>query len=367
MNAPRPVVGMRCLLDDEGRLVDGAEVPSLARVTALLEGMRRVRRLDERMQALQRQGRVGFYGACTGQEAAPVAAALCLSQDDWVFPALRESSLALVRGLSLEHYLAQLFGNGADILKGRQMPSHHASRALHHVSWSSAIGTQLPHAVGAAMAAKRLRREAVMVAFLGDGATSHPDFHAALNFAGVFGAPVVFICQNNQYAISLPAARQTASATFAEKASAYGVFADRVDGNDALVVLDAIERALTRARAGLGATLLECVTYRVGPHSSSDDPSRYREESEVRSWQGRDPIARLEAYLGHVAPDALEALAAAERAWESEIDRKLEQIEPVPAPPRESLFDDVYAKLPWHLREQRDELLALEVPPPSPR
>ncbi|HET9929897.1 MAG TPA: thiamine pyrophosphate-dependent enzyme [Polyangiaceae bacterium] len=358
MNAPGTTASLRRALDDEGRLLDGVEVPDMARVKALYMHMRRVRRLDERMQALQRQGRIGFYGSCTGQEAAPVAAALCVSPQDWVFPALRESSLALVRGLSLERYLAQLFGNGADTLKGRQMPSHHASRAIHHVSWSSAIGTQLPHAVGAAMAAKRLRRDAVMVAFLGDGATSHPDFHAALNFAGVFAAPVLFICQNNQYAISLPAARQTASATFAQKASAYGVFADRVDGNDALVVLDGVERALTRARAGLGATLLECLTYRVGPHSSSDDPSRYREESEVRSWQARDPISRLAQYLQCVDPFALASLDADERAWDAEIDKKLGEIEGLPPPPRESLFHDVYAEVPWHLREQRDALLS---------
>lgn len=367
MSAPRSDLKLRTLLDDAGRLVDGAEAPELARVTAMYLHMRRVRRLDERMQALQRQGRIGFYGACTGQEAAPVAAALCLSPEDWVFPALRESALALTRGLSLGQYLSQLFGNRADLLKGRQMPSHHAGRAQNHVSWSSAIGTQLPHAVGAAMAAKRLRHDSVMLAFLGDGATSHPDFHAALNFAGVFGAPVVFVCQNNHYAISLPATRQTAAGSFAQKGSAYGVFADRVDGNDALVVLDAIERALTRARAGLGATLLECVTYRVGPHSSSDDPSRYRDDSEVRSWQARDPIARLAQYLRHVDPALLPTLDAQDGEWDAEIDRKLAEIEPLPAPPRESLFEDVYAALPWHLREQRAQLLALESPPEARR
>lgn len=350
---------LRAFLDEEGQLVAGAEAPERARVAALYLHMRRVRRLDERMQALQRQGRIGFYGACTGQEAAPVAAALCLSPEDWVFPALRESALALTRGLSLTHYLAQLFGNAADLSKGRQMPSHHASRRHNHVSWSSAIGTQLPHAVGAAMAAKRLRREAVMLAFLGDGATSHPDFHAALNFAGVFGAPVVFVCQNNQYAISVPASRQTAAETFAQKGRAYGVFADRVDGNDALVVLDALERALTRARAGVGATLLECVTYRVGPHSSSDDPSRYRDEAEVRSWQARDPIVRLGRYLARIDAALLASLDGQEGAWDAEIDAKVAELEGVAPPGRESLFEDVYGSLPWHLREQRAELLAL--------
>lgn len=358
MNARGIAPALRSFLDETGALAEGVEAPPAARVAELLRQMRRVRRLDARMQALQRQGRIGFYGSCTGQEAAPVAAALSLSKRDWVFPALRESALALVRGLSLSEFVAQLFGNAHDLLKGRQMPSHHASRAVQHVSWSSAIGTQLPHAVGAAMAARRLGDDAVMLAFLGDGATSHPDFHAALNFAGVFGAPVVFVCQNNQYAISVPAARQSASTSFAIKASAYGLAGDRVDGNDPLVVLDAIERSLARARAGLGATLLECVTYRMGPHSSSDDPSRYRSQDEVELWQRRDPIARLSRYVERVAPTLLVALEAVERDMDSEIDRVLSELESAPPPALDSLFDDVYARLPWHLREQREELAA---------
>jgi pyruvate dehydrogenase E1 component alpha subunit/2-oxoisovalerate dehydrogenase E1 component alpha subunit len=353
------VPALRSFLSETGALAAGIEAPAPARCAELLRHMRRVRRLDGRMQALQRQGRIGFYGACTGQEAAPVAAALSLSKDDWVFPALRESSLAFVRALSLEHYIAQLFGNELDLLKGRQMPSHHASRAIHHVSWSSAIATQLPQAVGAAMAARRLGKDAVMIAFLGDGATSHPDFHAALNFAGVFGAPVLFVCQNNQYAISVPTARQTAAESFAVKAVGYGIAGDRVDGNDALVVLDAIERALARARSGLGPTLLECVTYRMGPHSSSDDPSRYRSDSEVERWRERDPIVRLTRYLRSVAPALVDTDESVEREVDTEIDAALLAIEPLRAPPLESLFEDVYARLPWHLREQRDELQTL--------
>ncbi|MGC4086454.1 MAG: thiamine pyrophosphate-dependent enzyme [Polyangiaceae bacterium] len=335
------------------------------RAPALLHHMRRVRRLDERMQALQRQGRIGFYGACSGQEAAPVAAALLLEARDWVFPALRESSLLWVRGLSLESYLAQLFGNAKDLLKGRQMPSHHASRAHNHVSWSSAIGTQLPHAVGAALAARRLGSGAVVLGFMGDGATSHPDFHAAMNFAGVFRAPLVFVCQNNQYAISVPAARQTAASSFASKAGAYGLAADRVDGNDPLVVHDALARALDRARSGAGTTFIECVTYRIGPHSSSDDPSRYRSDAEVAEWRQRDPIARLTRYLQQAAPDSLAKLGDVELALDVELDALLPGLESVAAPARESLFDDVYARLPWHLQLQRQELLALRPPSDS--
>jgi pyruvate dehydrogenase E1 component alpha subunit/2-oxoisovalerate dehydrogenase E1 component alpha subunit len=178
------------VLGGDGALLDPSrEPPEPPLVLALHRHMRRVRRLDERMVLLQRQGRIGFYGACTGQEAPPVAPALALAPGDWVFPALREGAVLLVRGLARETYLAQAFGSSADIAKGRQMPSHPASRRQRHVSSSSAIGTQLPHAVGAALAARRLGRADVMLAFLGDGATSHPDFHAALNFAGVFRAP----------------------------------------------------------------------------------------------------------------------------------------------------------------------------------
>jgi pyruvate dehydrogenase E1 component alpha subunit/2-oxoisovalerate dehydrogenase E1 component alpha subunit len=317
--------------------------------------MRRVRRLDERMVALQRQGRIGFYGACTGQEAAPVAAGLALNPEDWVFPALREGAALLVRGMPLATYLAQLFGNSLDICKGRQMPSHQASRQFRQVSWSSCIATQLPHAVGAAYAARRLGRREVMLAFLGDGATSHPDFHAALNFAGVFRAGVVFVCQNNQYAISVPSARQTASATFAVKARAYGIEAERVDGNDPLAVYEALAVAIERAREGGGATLIECLTYRIGAHSSSDDPSRYRSEEEVDLWRARDPIARISRYLARQGWQEPEPLGV-ELELERELEQALALVEAAEAPAQDSLFDDVYAELSWPLKEQRGEL-----------
>ncbi|HKQ71782.1 MAG TPA: thiamine pyrophosphate-dependent enzyme, partial [Polyangiaceae bacterium] len=157
--------------------------------------MARVRRLDQRMVTLQRQGRVGFYGACTGQEAAVVGAGLAVGHDDWVFPALRENAVMIVRGFPLALYAAQIYGTSADVLKGRQMPAHPSSRSVNQVSWSSCIGTQLPQAVGAAWAAKLKGDPVVVLAFLGDGATSAADFHAALNFAGVFHLPVVFVCQ----------------------------------------------------------------------------------------------------------------------------------------------------------------------------
>ncbi|HMY21096.1 MAG TPA: thiamine pyrophosphate-dependent enzyme, partial [Polyangium sp.] len=234
--------------------------------------MKRVRLIDTRMMLLQRQGRIHFAGECRGQEATPIATGLLLEPSDWVFPALRESSIMLVRGFPLQTYLAQYFGNSADVLKGRQMPSHMSGRAVNQVAWSSCMATQMPHAVGAAWAAKMRRERTVTIGFVGDGGTSEPDFHNALNFAGVFKVPCVLVCQNNHWAISVPAQRQTAAETFAVKGRAYGIPSVRVDGNDVLAVYRVMRDAITRARSGQGPTFVEALTYRMGAHSSSDDP-----------------------------------------------------------------------------------------------
>ncbi|HEY4157799.1 MAG TPA: thiamine pyrophosphate-dependent enzyme [Polyangiaceae bacterium] len=329
--------------------------PQLA--VALYREMRRVRLLDERLAELQRQGRIGFYGSCTGQEAVPVATGLALDARDWVFPALRESALLLVRGFPLESYVAQAFGNELDVLKGRQMPSHMSGRSANVVSWSSAIGTQLTHAVGAAWAARLRRDRSISVGFLGDGATSTADFHAALNFAAVFRVPCVFICQNNHFAISTPKERQTSATTFADRARAYGVVAESVDGNDALAVYAAVRSAAEHARSGQGPIFLECETYRVGPHSSSDDPSRYRTQAELLAWQARDPLARLAAELERDALLSPSARAELDGELARQISAAIAGVEGRPSPPRASLFDDVYAVLPWHLVEQRRSLL----------
>ena len=334
----------------------------------LYRHLRCIRLLDERLVQLQRQGRVGFHGSCAGQEVAPVAAGLALRPSDWIFPALRESYVMLVRGFPLELYLAQDFGSAADIGKGRQMPSHQSARSVNVVSWSSCIATQLPQAVGMAMAARKRGSSDIALAFLGDGATSHPDFHAALNFAGVFRAPCVFVCQNNQFAISLPVERQSNNAQLFEKAFAYGIPGERVDGNDAEVVLAAFERAAARARDGDGPSFIECLTYRVGPHSSSDDPTRYRDEAVTRSWQERDPIALVRARL--LEEGALDDAgdAALTRELTAELDAAIAAAAAVPPPARSSLFDDVYARRPRHLQEQA-ELLAATQPaePPGPK
>jgi pyruvate dehydrogenase E1 component alpha subunit len=211
--------------------------------------MVRIRILDDRMLTLQRQGRIGFYGPCTGQEAACIGTALALRPTDWIFPALREAGAMLLRGYPLVPYIAQVFGLSGDPGKGRQMPCHQAARAVNQVSWSSVIGTQLPHAMGAAWAAKLKKHDTVVMTYLGDGATSSSDFHTAMNFAGVFGVPLVFVCQNNHWSISLPDTKQTASESMAIKASAYGFPGVKVDGNDLEAVYAAARVAVDRARA----------------------------------------------------------------------------------------------------------------------
>ncbi|MFO0660131.1 MAG: thiamine pyrophosphate-dependent enzyme [Polyangiaceae bacterium] len=357
-------LGLFRVLTDDGS-IDSAHQSFFtdALLLRLHREMKRVRTIDNRMLTLQRQGRVGFYGTCTGQEAVPVATALALDGGDWVFPALRESSIMLVRGFPLTSYVAQVFGNARDVLKGRQMPSHMSGRSVNQVSWSSCIGPQVPHAVGAAWAAKLRGDTKVMVGFLGDGATSQPDFHNAMNFASVFKVPAVIICQNNQWSISVPVSRQTASETIAVKGRAYGVHSVRVDGNDPLAVLIAVRDAAEHARAGKGPVFLECLTYRMGAHSSSDDPTRYRSNEEVEMWGRRDPILRLERLL--LARGLLDdaRISAIEEEVANELAAAITEVEPAAAPPRETLFEDVYAELPWHLREQRDQLLRT---PPAP-
>src|SRR6478752_1081169 len=324
----------------------------------LYRHLRRIRLLDERLVQLQRQGRIVFHGSVVGQEAAPVAAGLALRSGDWIFPALRESYAMLVRGYPLERYIAQDFGSSLDVAKGRQMPSHQAARAVNVVSWSSCIATQLPQAVGMALAAKKLGRSDIALAFMGDGATSHPDFHAALNMAGVFAAPCVFVCQNNQFAISVPVERQSGNPLLFEKAAAYGIPGERVDGNDAELLVETFARAAERARSGGGPSFIECLTYRMGPHSSSDDPSRYRDETITESWRERDPVALQRARV--VGAGLLEAAAEAtlERELTRELDEAIAVVERAPGPDVSTMFDDVYARRPRHLTEQADELRA---------
>lgn len=305
------------------------------------------RTLDARMQALQRQGRVGFYGAATGQEAVNVAAGLASVKEDWVFPGLREQLVALVRGHALPTYVHHLFGDSKDPAFGRNMPCHPSAREVHYVSMSSVIGTQISQAVGLAYTLKQKSDRAATLAFFGDGATSSNDFHAGLNFAGVFDLPVVFCCTNNQWAISVPVSRQTAAATLASKAAAYGFSGRQVDGTDFVACFRELTSALDRARTGHGPVLLEFILYRMTPHSSSDDPSRYQPGDWGSRAAEHDPVGRLQAWLrgqGSLAPDE-------EARWQEDVDRQvrgaIEQAERTPPPPPESVTEDVYASRPY--------------------
>ncbi len=316
-----------------------------------------VRILDTRMLSLQRQGRIGFYVPSTGEEACQVGSALALNKEDWVFPAYREPGCALTRGLDLKLMIAQEYGNSLDVNKGRQMPNHFGWRSINYVSASSPVGTQIPHAVGTAWAAKIRGEKLVTLAYFGDGATSGNDFHVGMNFAGVFKTPTIFFCKNNQYAISLPLAQQTAAKTLAQKALAYGFEGVRVDGNDLLAVYAATKAAADQARNGGGPTLIEAVTYRMGPHSSSDDPTRYRPMEEVAEWQQRDPVERMRKYLelkGLWSRDKEDALR---RELDDLITSTVREVERAPPPVLESLFTDVFEELTPALKDQMEEYL----------
>ena len=350
---------MRRVLDESGREVGAVPDVPADDLRRLHRHMLMLRVMDQRMLSLQRQGRIGFYGLTTGQEASVTGSAYPLRASDWIFPALRETGVSMWRGTTLREIVCQLIGNSGDVLIGRQMPMHFSDRRVNSVAWSSVIGTQLPQAMGAAWAAKLMKRDDVMMGYIGDGGTSSGDFHAALNFAAVKRVPVVFFCQNNHWAISVPLEAQTVSRSIAIKADAYGMPGVRVDGNDVLAVIAATREAVDRARSGGGPTLIEAVTFRMGGHSSSDDPTRYRDPQLVETWERRDPLPRFAAWLtarGWLTPADVET-------WTSEINdeisRAVTEAETLPPPDVETMFHDVYAKMPPHLVEQMKYALAL--------
>jgi pyruvate dehydrogenase E1 component alpha subunit/2-oxoisovalerate dehydrogenase E1 component alpha subunit len=354
--------GLFQLVREDGSPIDEAVLAPLDRALALrmFEGMVRIRVTDERMMALQRQGRIGFYGEALGQEAAVVGSAAASRPEDWIVPALREAGVGLYRGMTLDSYIAQIFGNAADPTKGRQLPCHPCDRANHYVVMSSCVSTQIPHAVGIAMAMKIAGDKGkVCFGFMGDGGTSTGDFHVALNFAGVSRAPCVLICQNNQWAISTPGELQTASRTIAVKGAGYGLEAIRADGNDVLAVYHAVSYAADKARRGDGPTFVELLTYRVSAHSSSDDPSRYRDEAVTAEWRAkRDPIRRFELYLqrrGWLAEGEHAALAERLKA---DVRDAIARQEAIGAPALETIVDDVFEEPTWLLREQYAALAA---------
>src|SRR5918995_95898 len=257
-------------------------------IKKLYEWMVLARVFDEKAFKLQREGRLGTYASILGQEAAQVGSAFALQGGDWMFPSFREPGASFVRGLPMRMIL-QYWGGDE---RGSSIPE-----GLNDFPITIPVGTQIPIAVGAAWAAKLNGKQSVVMVYLGDGATSKGDFHEGLNFAGVFAVPVVFVCQNNQWAISVPLKRQTAAKTLAQKAIAYGFPGVQVDGNDIFAVYRATSEALMRAREGGGPTFIECLTYRLGDHTTADDASRYRSREQVERWKRKDPVERLRKYM----------------------------------------------------------------------
>ena len=344
------------VLDFDGR-VDPETDPKLdlSLVRRIYEAMVRTRLIDARLLKLQRQGRIGFHVGSEGEEAAIIASTAALRDEDWIFPCYREAGAALYRGLSLQTYVDNMYGNANDVVKGRQMPDHITGRGVRFASITAPIGTQITQAVGCAWAAKLKREPIVTVSYCGDGATSSNDFHAGMNFAGVYQAPTVFLLRNNGWAISVPSEQQTHSRTFADKGIAYGVPGVRCDGNDALAVYAVTRAAVERALRGEGPTLIELVTYRAGAHSSSDDPSAYRAGLEMDEQVRRDPLRRLRAYLERQHAFSAADQVTLEERVQAEVNVCIERAEATPAPSIESMFEDVFEELPSYLREQRDQ------------
>jgi pyruvate dehydrogenase E1 component alpha subunit len=343
---PRFQVEYLSVLDSDGNL-DAALEPDIPAqdLTKLHRGMLLGRRLDERMIRLQRQGRIGTFAPIKGQEAAQVGAVSTLRPSDWMVPSFRETAAMLWRGWPIEKLLLLFAG----YLEGGQ-----PAPGQNDLPITIPVATQLPHAVGLAYAAQYRGDDAVVMAFCGDGATSEGDFHEALNFAGVWHVPVVFVVQNNQWAISVPLKKQTHSRTLAQKALAYGLPGLQVDGNDVLAVHVACREAVERAREGDGPTLIECVTYRLGVHTTADDPTKYRSVEEVEAWERKDPLTRFGAYLQK--KNLLDESLA--DSVDAEIAAAVERFEAFGAPDALTMFEHAYAQRSPQLETQREQLAA---------
>jgi len=338
------------ILDEKGKLDKNLEpnIPEdllLKLHKAVLLG----RRFDERLLSLQRQGRIGTFPPVKGQEAAHLGAVALLRPSDWMVPSFRETPAELWRGRTMESVI--IYNNGFS--EGSAIEDERNDLPI-----SIPVASQVLHAVGLAWAIKYRQKDDVVMTFFGDGGTSEGDFHEGLNFAGVFQLPVIFICQNNHWAISIPLSKQTRSKTIAQKALAYGIHGIQVDGNDILAVYAAAKEAVDRARSGEGATLIECVTYRVAMHTTADDPTRYRTDKEVEQWTKKDPLIRFQKYLMAkelLTKDKIEALEEeVEKEIQDAVDRSEEKMKSFGNPM--DMFEHAYAELPPHLLEQREKL-----------
>lgn len=330
-------------------------LPAPDRLLEAYRGLVAGRRINDQCAALVRQGRIAVYPSSHGQEACQVAAAMVLGAHDWLFPTYRDTVAVIQRGVPPHEALAGFRGtwhSGYDPREHRVAPQ------------ATPLATQLLHAVGFAHAAKLRGEDTVVLALTGDGATSEGDFHEALNFAAVFALPVVFLIQNNEFAISVPLSRQTAAPSLAHKGVGYGMPGHRVDGNDVAALLAVLGEAVDRARAGDGPSLIEAHTYRMQPHTNADDDTRYRDRASIDAWVARDPLTRLTTYLRSegVLTDEIEARAfdAAEAIAEGLRDATCHE----PTLDPEELFAHVYAERPptleHHWQQLSDELARTE-------
>jgi 2-oxoisovalerate dehydrogenase E1 component alpha subunit len=320
------------------------------------EVMLMTRYVDEKMITLQRQGTISFALSSLGEEGCSVASAAALDIDDWVYPQYREAGIMFWRGFTIEDYLHQMFGNAKDLILGRQMPNHFGSREINVVTCSSPIGTKIPHAAGCAYAMKMQKDPHVAVCYFGEGASSEGDFHAGLNFAAVRKAPAIFFCRNNGYAISTPACKQFASDGIAPKGIGYGMTTYRVDGNDFFAVYDITKKAKEHCLQGKGPVLIEAITYRMGAHSTSDDPSVYRNEDEVKKWEEKEPIRRLKVYLEKQGWWDDEKEKQALSKIQINVEQAIEIAKKTPKPPLNTLIEQVYFETPEQLKVQFEEL-----------
>jgi len=338
------------ILDENGKLDTGLEPDIQPEIhLKMYKAMLLGRRFDERMLNLQRQGRIGTFPPIKGQEASQIGSVALLRDSDWLAPAFRETAAEIMRGRSMESVL--LYYNGYN--EGTKIPERQKDLPM-----AVPVASQILHAVGLGMAAQYRKTDEVVMTFFGDGATSEGDFHEALNCAGVYQSPVIFVCQNNQWAISVPLAKQTHSPTLAQKALAYGMPGIQVDGNDILAVYAASAEAVERARSGGGPTFIECVTYRIMMHTTADDPKKYRSEEEVELWKKKDPLDRYEQYLLKKSILSTEDLAALQeevtKQIQAAVDRAEQQMQELGDPLE--MFDHLYAELPPYLQAQKATL-----------
>ena len=353
-------IPMLQILSAEGELIEKAVEPDLSKEEALkiFNTMHYIRVLDERMVGAQRQGRISFYLASTGEEAASVASAAALSDDDMIMSQYREQGALAYRGYTTEQFMNQMFSNKDDPNKGRQMPIHYGDKPLNFMTISSPLGTQIPQASGYAYGQKMSGKDVVTICYFGEGAASEGDFHAGLNMAAVLNCPVIFFCRNNGYAISTPAEEQFAGDGIASRGLGYGIKTIRVDGNDVLAIYAATKEARRIAIEEKCPVLIEAMTYRLAAHSTSDDPTGYRSREEEDTWRAKDPIARMAKWLDSKGWfDEAENQKRVDKARQDVL-AAMKSCEKTDVCAIEDIVEDVYDTAPWHLKEQLSELKA---------